>query len=674
MAIAGIGFLFAAVQTQAHLRLVWPESRADERARVTAIIESIPEARGKDWAFDAMVRIEAPRPGANDLHVRMISRDSTVRPHAGERWRLLISLRPPRATFNPGAVDHERLLFHDRIHALGTVVSARTNHRIDSGHRPLTALREKLTVHIGQRVADRDASALISALAVGATGAMSREQWRVFNVTGTTHLVAISGLHVTLFAVVMFAIARRLWSLLLWRWVALNRDSFAAIFGLTAATCYAVLSGLSVPTQRTLIMLAAWLAARSMARASTAIQPLAIALLAVLLLDPFAPLAPGFWLSFGAMGAILFVTQTRIARHGALREAIAVQFAITVTLMPLTLACFGSISVIGPVANAVAIPFMSWLLVPVVLAGLLLLPIWPSSADGALACAEFLHNLAWPWLAAAADSSMAVAYASPPPWWYALAMGAAFVALAPWPFGMRIAAVLCVLPFTWASVESPRRGELEMTALDAGRGTAIVVVTHRHALVFGTGESYGTQGSRAENIVVPFLRSRGVRAIDTLVVAKVTKVTADGITALLASVPVRTTLLGGPAMADFDGAQSCVSGTSWNWDGIRFEVGESCDLRIVTSRGSIRVATAATTIIDSVGTEWVIVSGRSQGGNQSRAFDSLAERGARILATGDMGALRVMLDRDGGPSEPVGLRALRRAVWRAQSAGPPTWK
>src|SRR6185312_2146584 len=253
-------------------------SRADERVIAQVIVDTVPAARGGDWSFDGEVAIEAPERASRPLRARLIWRDAESRPRAGERWRLLLSLRPPRARVNPGAVDLERMLFHDRVHALGSVLNSSITRRIDAGHRPLTALRERIALHIDERVPDREAAALIAALAVGVTADMSREQWRIFNATGTTHLVAISGLHVTLFAVIAMAAARWLWSLVLWRAVRLPRDTFAAIVGFVAATSYACLTGLSVPTQRTLVMLGVWLFTRALARASAPFHSFALAL------------------------------------------------------------------------------------------------------------------------------------------------------------------------------------------------------------------------------------------------------------------------------------------------------------------------------------------------------------------------------------------------------------
>lgn len=660
------GFLLTWLHAHQWLQLRWPESAADERVRAVVVVESIPMARGADWLFEATVRIEAPTPQANALRVRLISRDPDVRPHAGERWRLLLALRPPSAHLNDGAVDGELQLFRDRIHAVGTVVRASSNQRLDAGHRPLTELRERIARHIDRRVADRDAAGLIAALAVGATGGMSREQWRVFNATGTTHLVAISGMHVTMFALLAFALARWLWRVAVCRYISWTRETFAAITGLAAATAYAFLAGLSVPTQRTLIMLAAWLLARSLARASPPLQPIAIAFLAVLLLDPFAVLSAGLWLSFAAMGTILFVVQSRIIPRGKMHEAVVVQLAVTASLAPLTLACFGSIAVLGPIVNAAAIPYISWLLVPTILLAVALTPLSSWLSNLALHLAEWLHNIAWPSLATAADSPWALAYASPPVWWYALATLAVIVVLMPWPWRVRVAAAICVLPLTAATDNTLAAGTAEFTALDVGEGRSVIVRTAHHALVYDTGEAYGTDGRNVENVLVPFLRSRGVHVVDTLMIGRLTPRTASGVTALLAAMPVNQSLIGGRATPDFDGARACTAGAMWQWDSVTFHVLDDCVLSVETPRGSVTVGdVAAMQFVDATGTRWAIAAGRSErNGKERPAVASWRQVGVHVVTTAEVGAVSVALDPGAGLPPPVALRSTRRAIWR----------
>jgi competence protein ComEC len=752
------GFLFAAWCARDYLAHRWPESLADERVIASVVVDSIPAPLASGWAFDGVVRIERPeRPpvlpsagvsaggsvgvsvgpsaavsvGASaDLsaaawgeafRARLVTRDEAVRPHAGERWRLLLSLRAPRGRANPGAPDFERHQFRDGVHALGTVLASRVNERLDEGHRPLDQLRERISERVDAQVTDRDAAALIAALAVGDTGRVSREQWRVFNATGTTHLVAISGMHVTLFAVIMFALARRAWmacvtlgarrsarrmaargamlapatlsrrvarrpplsrpateGFLILSWVAtVPRENFAAAFGFVAAAAYAALAGLSVPTERTLIMLGAWLFARSIARASHPFQPFALALLLVLLIDPFAPLSAGFWLSFAAMAAIILSATGRFMRLPLWREALSVQVVVSIALLPFSLALFGSIPLIGLPVNLLAIPAMSWVLVPTVLLAVALLPVSNAASNAVLSLAEWLHNLGWPWLAAASDSPWALIHASPPWWWYALAVIALAMAALPWPLLMRLAALICVAPLA-ASIERPlKQGEAEITALDVGEGASVVVRTASHVLVYGTGDSYGTDGRIADSVVIPFLRSSGSHAIDRLVIPHATPASGAGVVALLAEMPIKQILLGDPGAAIERGTVECPSmAGSWQWDGVTLTLGgagsgHACSLSVRSAAGDVRIpGDIAVMVVETSDPStpphrWVVVSSR----RMQRAFDKYARshpddvQGAEVLTTADLGAIRVPLDSTRGPEVPETYRAHRRTLW-----------
>ncbi|MEP7243865.1 MAG: DNA internalization-related competence protein ComEC/Rec2 [Gammaproteobacteria bacterium] len=686
-ALAGVvlGFLYAGLDARDYLDHRWPDARADDRVIANVVIDTVPAARGGDWDFDGIVTVSAPLAISRPFRVRILSRDEAVRPHAGERWNLMLALRPPRGRANPGGADFERTLFHDGVHALGVVVSSPLNRRIDAGHRPLDALRERIARHIDERVADRDASALISALAVGVTTNLSREQWRVFNVTGTTHLVAISGMHVTLFAVVAFAASRRLWSYGLWRVIRWPRETFAAVVGFSAATGYATLAGLSVPTQRTLIMLGVWLMARCVARASAPFHSFSLALAAVLLLDPFAPLSAGFWLSFGAMAAIILVSSGRFARRSLLVEAAVVQSAVTVALTPLTMAVFGSVSIIGPLVNVAAIPAISWVFVPTILLSMVFMATLPVLSDHLLSLAAWMHNMGWPWLASAADLPWSLIHASPPEWWYAGAAVAVFISLLPLPYMLRAAPIVCMMTLAAATPAVLLSGAAEITVLDVGEGTAIVVQTARHTLVYGTGDGYGTDGHVTESVLVPFLRSRGVRKVDTLVASGLTPANSAGITALLAEMDVDATLIGGRAPADFEGARGCRTVGPWVWDGVVFRMlklkdasvsdadsshlcvllvetesgrtllpgdldasaerslaragGLQADFVVVPRHGSDSASTLE--FIAAVDARWAVVSGRRvRNAKEKPAINRWRDHGVVVLRTGDLGAIR----------------------------------
>ncbi len=652
---AGCGLLSFAITTfhaLAWLEARWPEHRTGDRVLADAIVESIPVDGGNAWSFDVKAR------GIGNL--RAISRDRSVLPRAGERWQLLFALRPPRAHVNPGALDLERQYFRARIHALATVVPSRLNRRLSSGHRPLTRLRESAAHRIDQRVEDPEASALIQALAVGATGEMTTEQWRVFNATGTSHLVAISGLHVTMFATVAFFVSRRFWSGMLWRWLPWPRDNVAAAIAFAAALVYAALAGLSVPTQRTLIMLGAWLFARSLARVVSPLAPMALALLAVLLLDPFAPLAAGFWLSFAAMGAIILVTQPHPFRRSRLRGALAVQLAVTAALAPLTLAWFGSFSAISLVTNALAIPAVSGLFVPTILLSLVLMPVWTAGSDAFLDFAAMLHATGWPWLVSAADWPAAMLHLDPPGWWYGLAVLAIGASLMPLPLLLRLAALVWLLPLAMSAPERVPEGGMKLTVLDVGRGIAVVVRTANHALLYGTGESYGTEGRIVGNILLPFLRSEGIGRIDMLVLPRITDITA-----LLAEVPIAST------------RAECDREVHWTWDAVSFRLhfdGERCALQVITSN-SAEALMPGEGAIRVVAGPWRVVSRRRLARGQDRDLylaqgrDSALQRrrdpvATHLLASDEAGAIAFLFDPERDSGRLWAMRASQPRLWR----------
>lgn len=639
VAFAMLGCSLTAFHASDHLWNRWAGARDGERILAELIVETIPVSHGDAWSFDASVQ---------GLNVRVVSRDPSVRPRAGEQWQLVLAMRAPRARVNPGAVDVERLYFRARIHALATVVKSRLNRRIDPGHRPVAQLREAAASRIERRIVDPEASALIQALAVGATGSMSARQWEVFNATGTSHLVAISGLHVTLFATAAFFVSRRVWSALLWRFTSWPRDTVAAFIAVIASFAYSLLAGLSVPTQRTLLMLSAWLLARSLARVSRPFGPLWLALLAVLMTDPFAPLAAGFWLSFAAMAAIVVATETRIVRRRLLHGMSAVQAAVTAILAPLSLAAFGSISLVGVIVNAIAIPLVSGVLVPTILVALSLMPVWPSGSDAVLDAAAWFHDLGWPWLAAAAEVPAAVLRVDPPDWWYPLTALALAAALMPMPLRVRIAAIAWVIPLAFTQgQEIPGRG-FEVTVLDVGQGIAVVVRTARKALIYGTGEVYGTDGRTVENIVIPFLRHEGIDQVDTLVVPALAGAPSMGVTALLAAMPVERLLVCGKGTAN------------WGWDDVTFELRPECVLGIDSMAGSVRLQGRF-----ALAERWAVVSGRRPiAGREAPALRRSSAAGARVLATDEGGAIRVLFDPTSGPGEPEPMRDSRPKLWR----------
>lgn len=583
------GLMLSAVTTAQRLAERWPQARSGERVLALARIVSIPVDEEYGTAFDAALALD-PRAGGQQLRARIVWVHPQPRPQVGERWQLAVRLRAPRAALNPNGPDMERVWFRDRIGALGTVLPrSPLNVRLDSGRAPLDRLRAAIARRIAATVVDRDAAALLAALAVGVTGDMSREQWRVFNATGTTHLVAISGMHVTLFALIAMAGARRLWRAA-GRWCTrLSRESFAAALGIAAAAGYALLAGFSVPTQRTLLMLSAWLIARQAARAHGALHAFALAMIAVLLLDPLAPLASGFWLSFGAVAAILIATGARLGPARWLHEAVRVQCAVTIALVPVTLAAFGSVSLASLAVNAAAIPVFTLLLVPLVLAATAAMAAWPTLATLLLQLAAWLHALLWPWLEAAANWPHALVQLAPPAWAYALLVPAVAMALLPWPRGLRATAAAAILPLAFARALVPAGSEISVAVFDVGRGQAVVIRTAGHVLLHGTGDSFGTEGRRMARVVVPWLRTQRVARVDDLVLPQLYRDYAAGAAELDIAFGIERILVARPWPGGPQRAVPCGVHAGRTRAPAHFALTASCDMTVALGATRLEV-------------------------------------------------------------------------------------
>ena len=599
------GMLLAWNSTRQWLALRVPVAAADTRLLVEGRILSVPAQESGELRFDVAVTIVDGRRGAgigqSDMRprlARLVWRDARRAPRSGERWRLLVRLSPAAGTRNFAGAEPARFVFRDRVHLVGRVLPSTLNERLALAHTSIDTLRARVAARIRDQVADPDAAALLTALAVGLTDRMSSDQWRVFNATGTTHLVAISGLHVTLFALAAFFVARSAW-----RWIPfarrVEREPFALVLGLAAAGAYSLLAGISVPTQRTWLMLACFALARLAARHAGPGRTWTLALVAVLLIDPNAPLAAGFWLSFVAVGVILAAASEASARAPSAMaraaNAMRMQVAIMLALAPLTFAVFDSLSIAGLWVNLIAIPLVSFVLVPLVLAGVLAILVAPGLSHLALGAAARLYDLAWPCLTSAADSEFALWRATPGSWWFAFALGAMLVLLRRWPWALRLPAACAALPLLFAPPRMPEPGTARVSILDAGRGSAALVITHSRVLLFDTGDTWSTRGGRVREVVLPALDALGRRSMDLLVLPALNEDRAQGAAVLAFERTVRRVRVGGGWPAASLPASPCADSRFW-WDGVLFQTfaagvgGRYCALRVSVGSHGILLA------------------------------------------------------------------------------------
>jgi competence protein ComEC len=578
------GFLLVWWQVRSYEQQRLPE-QFDQRLLSTATIEGLPLRRGDDWYFTAQLQAAGASPAFSGTVRAALRWSGAPEVHAGERWQLLVALHAPAQSANPGSVDSQAL--SRRRHASGQVIASPLNRALPGATRTLDYWRERIGSRIAALVSERDTAALIIALAIGDTQRISVEQWRVFNANGITHLIAISGLHVTLFCVLTTAAMAALWRRVGFLQTRVSRSTCAALFGLGASSVYALLAGWSVPTQRTLLMLAAWHGLQMLSRPRRAMRMLAAGLIGVLCLDPLAPLAAGFWLSFLAVAALLLGGAVAGDRLQGWRALLHEQGLVAVALLPATLAVFGSMSLAGLLVNLLAIPFFSFLLVPLILAATLCLGICPPLALALLKLCAWLIGLAWPLLQGVADSPMALWHADPAPWWFALAAVAVLVVMLPWPAWMRASAALALLPVLAPARTSITSGSFAATVFDLGAGEATLLRTAHHALLFDDGEVWGSAGVVSATRLVPALRHYHLVILDRLVLPRVDADRGAGAAALTAALAVHELYAGGTtAPVEF---HPCVAGQRWQWDGVDFETldAASCAMRVATANSAL---------------------------------------------------------------------------------------
>jgi len=496
---------------------------------------------------------------------------------AGERWSLSVRLKRPRGLLNPGGGDSERWLFARRIHARGYVREYPAPRRLSgAGANPLTRWRTALAARLDQRLGDRPHAGLVKALAVGDRHDVHGAHREVLQRTGTAHLLAISGLHVGLAGGWWYLLVSLLWRRLPGLAERLATPRAAALAAIPGAALYALLAGLSLPTQRALAMILLAMLARCWLRPVDFSRLLAMALLATLLVDPLAPLNPGFWLSFGAVGVIAHLLAGR--REGSPEQLWwRIQWGITLGLAPLGLGAFQGLSLVSPLANLVAIPWASATVVPLTLLGTLV--DLPGLGDGLLALAlgsirwllRFLGWLAdWPWAYRV--------WPAPPLWALPLAVLGSLWLLAPRGFPGRWLGCLLWLPLL-APPPQPAPGEVWFTLLDVGDGLAAVVRTREHVLVYDTGGRW-RGGDAAGATLVPLLRQQGIRRIDTVILSHDDSLHTGGFRSLASEFAIQRVLVPAPGALPVAGASPCRAGDGWRWDGVVFRLLAPSDTRL----------------------------------------------------------------------------------------------
>jgi competence protein ComEC len=507
---------------------------------------------------------------------------ATVR--AGERWGLTLRVKAPHGSMNPHGFDYELWLWEQGIQATAYVRTSAKDlppeRLAQTGEAPVALARQAVRDRILAQIPDRRAAGLLAALVVGDQAALERNDWDVFRATGVSHLVSISGLHITLFAWGAAALIGGLWRQSARLCLACPAATAAAWGGLVAACLYAVFAGWGLPAQRTCWMLATVTLLRASGLKWPGPSVWLLACAVVVAVDPWALLQAGFWLSFFAVGVLIAINSEAASEYSVRAERpfylkvwhafyrrLGEQWGMTLALAPLTLMVFGQVSVVGLLANLVAIPWVTLVLAPLALIGAVVPLLWDVAAWAAQGLWLWLG-----WLAQWPGASLSLPRA-PMVWGLASMLGALILVL-PWPWSARLLGLPLLLPVLWWQPEAPPSGAFTLLAPDVGQGNAVLVRTANHALLFDAGPRYSLESDAGNRVLVPLLRALDVK-LDTLVLSHRDTDHVGGAPAVLALYPqaaLLSSLEPQHPLQLLRTSQRCEAGQDWEWDGVRFEV------------------------------------------------------------------------------------------------------
>ncbi|MDO8769919.1 MAG: DNA internalization-related competence protein ComEC/Rec2 [Burkholderiaceae bacterium] len=583
----------------------------------------------------------------------------------GERWQMTVRLKAPHGNSNPGGFDYELYLWEQGVQATGYVrAGTRDTPPIRLGgtwQHPVERLRLRVRDAIFATLAssapsdasgtgdpksqNRDAG-VVAALVTGDQHAIERADWDVFRATGVAHLMSISGLHITMFAWVSALLAGWLWRRSERLCLLCPAPQVALIGGILLATLYAVFSGWGVPSQRTIWMLATVSLLRLMGKRWPWPTVWLLACAVVVVFDPWALLQAGFWLSFVAVG-VLFATDvshqaapTRPAQprrgmknsvaglghrfRAGLWQSTREQWVITAALSPLTLLLFGQVSVVGLLANAVAIPWVTLVVTPLSMLGTLHAPLWRLAAWTMHLLSAYLGYLAKLPFATVAIATPALFISA------AGVIGGLFLVM-PWPWRLRALGLPLLLPVILWQAPRPEAGQFELLAADIGQGNAVIVRTQTHTLVYDAGPRFSMESDAGHRVLVPLLRSLGEK-VDTVMLSHRDIDHSGGVKSVLAMHPGASfisSIEDGHDLQKLHPATRCVAGQQWQWDGVNFVVlhpsaqdyestkksnAMSCVLRISTHQnsamlvGDIELAQEAGLVADQLASGIVLQS------------------------------------------------------------------
>ncbi len=528
---------------------------------VMAKITSLPEQNLEQWNFQATVLASDDFPALTGQKVKLAWYKSKQAINPGDIWRFQVLLRTPNGVMNPGGFDSEQRALQQGLMAQGYVKKVAER---QSSSTTLDTFRNALSQQI-QLLLPGENARFVQALAIGDTRALTDQDWDILRKTGITHLIAISGFHVGMVALFVVYLVRAVYWLCPMLGLRLSRVYAAAYVSIFAAWAYTALAGFAIPTVRTALMISVFMGCKLLNRNCSTVQSVALSLLVILLWDPFAILSPGFWLSFiGVLLLVAFMPQT--TNQGIIKPFVRAQWLVSIGLLPLSIGFFHQTTLIGPIINFLAIPWISLVVVPLALLGIAFawLPIvasffWQAAA---LAMQAFWTILSW----AAQLQWSSIYCAEPSVWLVFLALFGACICMMPKAIPGKWLGIAFLLPILIPLHEQIPIGRMRIAMIDVGQGLSVLIRTNNHTLLYDTGAGKVKGFSRGESSIVPALRALQITRLDKVVISHADNDHAGGLSAVQAAINIVALQASYPLAR----ATACEMGYSWQWDGVRF--------------------------------------------------------------------------------------------------------
>jgi competence protein ComEC len=522
----------------------------------------------------------------------------------GEIWKLRVKLKRPYGFMNSGGFDYEAWMLRQGIKATGYVKFDKHNKKIDVANAYfIQKLRYKLSHQLKQNL-NKPLLGLVLALSLGDRSQLDAEQWKVFTETGTNHLIAISGLHLGLIAGFIYFFASFVWSRFYILTQRIPAPLFASLMAFTGAFFYASLSGFALPAQRALIMIAIFLMTLFSARQILISNVVCVAMILVLVLDPFAIIAADFYLSFMAVIFILYLSRYRINEYHNLSRWIRLQFLLSIALCPILIFWFKQIPLYSVLANVIAIPVIGFLVVPLILIALILLFPLPQMAQFLYLLIDKINDQHWTYLEFLSQQNNAVIpIASANLFSLILAVIGVFILLMPRGLPARWLGMIFIMPLLFPLDQKLGLGEFDFVLLDVGQGLATVIHTREHTLIYDTGARFSERFNIGDAALKPYLRQKGIGQISTLLISHGDNDHIGGASAIIENFKINKILSSVPErIAEYfpgQKSESCRAGQKWSWDGVHFEIlhphiknlfkgnNRSCVLKVTSRLGSV---------------------------------------------------------------------------------------